>query len=120
MTIAFDVKDHTLEVVITGVFDKKDADSGHDTISDLLKTHDKINMLVDLTGCDKMSKSGIFEDARVNTVFASKVGKMAIVDQHDHHVIFHKLIEDMSGVLPGKVEVFAEDKKDDAGKWLAS
>ena len=120
MTIAFNVQDHILEVVITGVFDKKDADSGHDAISDLLKTHDKINMLVDLTECDKMSKSGLFEDARVNTVFVSKIGKMAIVDRHDHHVIFHRLIADMSRVMPGKAEVFAEDKKDDARKWLAS
>lgn len=120
MTIAFDVHDHTLEVVIAGVFDKKDADSGHNAISDVLKTNGKINMLVDLTGCDTMSTLGLFEDARVNTVFASTIGNMAMVDRQDHHVVFHRLMEGMSAVMPEKVEVFAEDEKDDARKWLAS
>ena len=118
MTIATNVKEHVLEVTVTGNFNKHDADMAHDVIADLVKKHDKINILCDLTECDKLTKSGLFEDARVNTIFAGNIGKMAIVDKEGHHAFLKKMVDDLGGLSPVPTKMYTDG--DDAHTWLSS
>jgi hypothetical protein len=117
MTVSFKATGDILEVTVTGNFTAADADTGHEHINDLLKTHAKIKILCNLVNNDKLERSGLLEDMKVNSSFSDKIVKMAIVDKEGHHKVLDSMMK-LVPIVGFNAKIFRDDQLDEARAWL--
>lgn len=117
MAVSFEATADVLEITAKGDFTAADVDAGHDQMIELLKTHTKLKVLVNLVDCDKFTRGALLEDLKVNTRFVNKIEKMAIVDQAGHHKLLTNMLA-LGSELGLDAKIFHDDQLDEARTWL--
>ena len=99
---------NTLEFNLEHDFTADDAVKGNQALTELAKDRNTLNLIMNLSQLEHMTREGILKDMHENTKFVKNIHKCAVVDKAHHHSIMMGLMKTASLFTGISVKVFDE------------
>jgi hypothetical protein len=113
----YQIEDGIVQIDAKGKLDEQDYKSLRPQLEEALAGPGQVSMLFRLIDFEGWTFKALAEDLKLDTKYASKINKLAVVGEKTWHAVMSRLTDLFTGV---DVRYFGEDEQAEARAWLTA